>query len=56
MLYWILPESGIPILRSTVQKVTPEDLKTDVTKQRYGTLGKAMQEKFKDDDILEQGE
>ena len=56
MTYWILSESGIIISISTVQRVTLADLNTDVMKKRYGTFDKVMQEKFKDDVILEQYE
>ena len=55
MSYWIFLESGIPISRSTVQCVTPENLDMDVMKQLCGTFDKATKEKFKDDVILEQG-
>ena len=44
------------MLRSTVQRVTPAELDTDVMKQLYGTFDKSMREKFKDDVIMEQGE
>ena len=56
MSYWILTESVIPILRITIQRVPPADLKIDVMKQRFGTFDKARRKKFKDDVILEQGE
>ena len=36
--------------------MTLAELNTDVMKQRYGTFDKVMQEKFKDDVILEQYE
>ena len=56
MLYWIFPESVIPISRSTVQRVTPAELETDLMKQQCGTFDKAIQNKFRGDFILEQGE
>lgn len=29
MCYWLLPDSGIPIARTTIQLITPEELETE---------------------------
>jgi hypothetical protein len=34
MSYWILPESGIPVSASTVQRLTNDERNTDETKKR----------------------
>ena len=46
MSYWILPESGIPVLIATVQHVTYIDTYTDASKQRLEVYHKAIREKF----------
>jgi len=34
MCYWILPQSGIPIARTTVQNITMEELATNEVKEQ----------------------
>ncbi len=46
MCYWVLPISGIPIARSSVQPIPPEDLTTDDAVQELAALDKRLTEKF----------
>ena len=46
MSYWILPESGIPVSRTTVQRVTYLEICTDASKQRFEVYDKAIKERF----------
>ena len=46
MSYWILPESGIPFLRKTVDRVTYLETWTDSIKQRFEVYDKAIIEIF----------
>jgi len=46
MCYWVLPISGIPIARSSVQPIPPEDLTTDDAVQELAALDKILTEKF----------
>ena len=48
MSYWVLPSSGIPISRTTVQQVTVLEICTDSNKARFKAFDKAMQEHFHD--------
>ena len=48
----IFLESGIPILRNTVQYLKTADIEMDVMKQQCGTFDKSIRDKFKDDGIL----
>ena len=46
MSYWILPESGIPVSRTTVQRVTYLEICTDASKQRFEVYDKTIKERF----------
>ena len=55
MSYWIFPESGIPLYRSTLQGVTPAEHEKYLMKQKCGIFDKYMKEKFKYGVIIEKG-
>ena len=46
MSYWVLPKSGIPIVRTTVQRVTTLQKQTDANKKRFRHYDKAINERF----------
>ena len=46
MSYWVLPKSGIPILRMTVQRVTHLETQTDANKKRFEHYYTAINERF----------
>ena len=46
MRYWILPASGIPVLRTTVQRVTYLETCIDDSKQSFKVFDKAIKEIF----------
>ena len=46
MNYWILPESGIPVLRTLVQHVLYLETCTDASKQRFEVYYKAIKDIF----------
>jgi len=48
MCYWVLPISGIPLARSSVQHIPPEYLSTDDVQQELSALDKVLTEKFGD--------
>jgi len=47
--FHILPESGIPIIAGTVQRVTQLELETDANKQRIKSFNEKIAQRFKDD-------
>ena len=49
MSYYILPSTGIPICRSTVQRVTENEKKTDVNFDRIRIFDQKISERFKED-------
>jgi hypothetical protein len=42
MCYWLLPASGVPIARTTVEKIQADDLMTDKIKDEIKTLDQAL--------------
>ena len=48
MSYWILPASGIPVLRTTVQRVTYLERCNNASKQRFEEYEKAIKDMFHD--------
>ena len=46
MSYWVLPKSGIPISRTTVQRVTHLETQIDANKKRFEHYDKAINERF----------
>lgn len=55
MSYHILPESGIPIVAGTVQRVTMLEKQTEATKERMKVFNTRIQEKFKENRLLADG-
>ena len=49
MSYWILPPSGIPEVRSTVQRLTMLEQQTDSIRQRMDEFDKRIKTKFQGD-------
>jgi len=49
MCYWILPVSGVPIARTTIQKISNEDLETEAVKAKLKDLDRSLHEKFNDE-------
>ena len=46
MSYWVLPKSGIPILRMTLQRVTHLETQTDANRKRSEHYDTAITERF----------
>jgi hypothetical protein len=46
MYYWVLPQSGIPISCTTVQRVTNLEQQTDEYKQRMNQFEEVIEAKF----------
>ena len=46
MSYWVLPASGIPVSRTTVQRITYLETCTDANIARFKTFDDAIQERF----------
>ena len=46
--YWVLPKSGIPISRTTVQRVTHLETQTDANRKRLEHYDRAITERFHD--------
>ena len=46
MSYWVLPKSGIPISRTTVQRVTHLETQIDANKKRFKHYDKDINERF----------
>jgi len=49
MCFWLLPSSGVPIARTTIQAIAEEELSRDETKQMKDAFDKSINEKLKDD-------
>ena len=56
MSYWILPVSGIPISRTTVQRMTELEKSTDVNKARIVKYDEAIAERFKEERLAKNGD
>ena len=48
MAYYILPESGLPIMMGTVQRVSDLEKHMDATKERMKVFSDKIQDKFKE--------
>ena len=46
MSYWLLPKSGIPISRTTVQRVKHLETQTDANRKRFEHYDTAITERF----------
>jgi hypothetical protein len=53
MCFWVLPMSGIPIARSTVQPISIEDLQVPATKDALKRYDQAIQEKLGDSAVTD---
>jgi len=49
MCYWILPSSGVPIARSTIQAITPKELELENDKQQIQSYDSVVNEKLNHD-------
>jgi hypothetical protein len=56
MSYWILPVSGIPISRTTVQRMTELEKSTDVNKARILKYDEAIAARFKEERLAKCGD
>jgi hypothetical protein len=54
MCFWILPISGTPIARTTIQDISQEELITEEVKNLISKYDKAINEKFETQDSLPQ--
>ena len=54
--FHILPESGIPIIAGTVQRVTQLELQTDANKQRTKSFNDKIADRFKDRNLQFDGD
>ena len=53
MSYWIIPESGIPVSRTTVKHVTYLETYTNASKQKFEVYEKSIREGFHEKYIVE---
>ena len=53
MSYWLLPFSGIPISRTTVQRVTNLESATNKNQKRFEVCNKRVTERYKEEYIRE---
>jgi hypothetical protein len=51
MCYWILPVSGTPLARTTIHKLSKDDLETDSIKSALSSLKSSIEEKFDSPDM-----
>jgi len=51
MCYWVLPASGIPLARTTIQKLSKDELETGSVKSALSILRSSIEEKFNSPDI-----
>jgi hypothetical protein len=56
MSCWILPVSGAPMSRTTVQRMTELEKSTDVNKARTVKFDKATAERFKEEGLVKNGD
>jgi len=54
--FYILPESGIPIVAGTVQRVTQLELQTDANKQRIKSFNDKIADRFKEEHLQYDGD
>lgn len=52
MCYWLMPVSGIPIVNSTVQHVTAEDLRSTEIKERVDDFNRQVDERLDDTNFV----
>lgn len=46
MCYWVLPKSGVPIARTTIQAISDQEINTDEIKSQPSTLDQSITEKL----------
>lgn len=56
MSYWVLPASGIPESRTTVQRVTLLESQTEANIARFAAYDAKIKERFKEDRLVPKGE
>ena len=56
MSYWVLPQSGIPESRTTVQRVTVPESNTEANKARFVKFDQKIAERFKEDRLSKSGD
>jgi hypothetical protein len=55
MSYHILPKTGVPVSRTTVQQVTELEKQTDANRQRFAEFEKAIAEQCKEGQLVDKG-
>ncbi len=55
MSYYVLPITGIPVSRTTVQRVTELEKQTEATHQRIAAYDKAIAERFQEGRLVTTG-
>jgi len=53
MCYWVLPISGIPIARTTIQALNESELESEIFKVELKRFEERIREKFKEQDLIE---
>jgi hypothetical protein len=48
MCYWLLPKSGVPIARTTIQIVSPEEYQTENFQSKLCEFNQVIEEKLGD--------
>ena len=56
MSYWVLPDSGIPESRTTVQRVTVAESGTEANRERFKEFDTKIAERFKEDRLMPIGD
>lgn len=56
MSYWVLPDSGVPESRTTVQRVTMLESQTEANISRFATYDAKIKERFKEDRLVPKGD
>ena len=56
MSYHVLPKTGVPVSRTTVQRVTTLENQTDVNRQRFEEFNTAITERYKEDRHINKGD
>ena len=56
MSYHVLPATGIPVSRTTVQRVTTLEKQTDANRQRFEAFDKAIAKRYKEDRLDNKGD
>ena len=54
--YWVLPKSGIPESRTTVQRVTLPEMRLESNKNKFQEYDRIIKKRFKEDRLLPRGD